>query len=619
VHYDGTTASSSLDQKYQCNSSISNGHLNDFHWRGTNLGGWLVLEPWITPSLFYQFLGVEDPSKVALDSYTFCTALGKDEANRQLRLHWEAWVTEAHIRELAAKGVDTVRIPVADWMFAPYEPFIGCWDGSREMLDRVLDWCHTYGIKALLDVHTMLGSQNPFDNSGHANEIIWLTSNSYIHHDNSEFMGEYGPDGKNGTKLEYFCEEHVEHAMEVAEAVVESFHTHPAVIAFEPVNEPWAATPLPLLKEFYWKVYILVQKRAPHWVTVLHDSFRFSTAFWGGFLHGCPNFALDTHIYLAWSDPSPEQTYQSAACNNALNIRQMERSGVPVIVGEYSLSVSGGSCAQWLNGLNDALPGFPKVACERSTCPQSYLQNFPYEYKYKDQDQAAWEARLGGAKEETRLGQIPEQVLADPKYDTHPVGPFGSGGESYIVNGTCLFEGGGSFSINATMDDHIVAQIGLALLSAFDSDSHGQFFWNFRTELEEKWDFRRAVDRGWLPGFLEAPGTGIWTPGTGAVAQACSVQGKLPLVNHSLDVPVSESEAEIIAETAAAAAQGHARRGHHVLIMGVALILLTLLLALYPGPLASLWRVLSGQGSGDVEMSARNARFRYEPIPDSEA
>mgnify|MGYP006115819401 CR=1 FL=1 len=23
---------------------------------GTNAGGWMVLEPWITPSLFYQFL-----------------------------------------------------------------------------------------------------------------------------------------------------------------------------------------------------------------------------------------------------------------------------------------------------------------------------------------------------------------------------------------------------------------------------------------------------------------------------------------------------------------------------------------------------------------------------------
>ena len=52
---------------------------NQFHFRGTALGGWLVLEPWITPSLFYQFLGAsekwgdEAPSRVGLDSYTFCT------------------------------------------------------------------------------------------------------------------------------------------------------------------------------------------------------------------------------------------------------------------------------------------------------------------------------------------------------------------------------------------------------------------------------------------------------------------------------------------------------------------------------------------------------------------
>ena len=24
---------------------------------GANIGGWMVLEPWITPSLFYRFLG----------------------------------------------------------------------------------------------------------------------------------------------------------------------------------------------------------------------------------------------------------------------------------------------------------------------------------------------------------------------------------------------------------------------------------------------------------------------------------------------------------------------------------------------------------------------------------
>jgi hypothetical protein len=30
--------------------------------------------------------------------------------------------------------------------------------------------------------------------------------------------------------------------------------------------------------------------------------------------------------------------------------------------------------------------------------------------------------------------------------------------------------------------------------------NHGSwFFWNFKTELEERWDYVRAVERGWLP------------------------------------------------------------------------------------------------------------------------
>ena len=31
-------------------------------------------------------------------SQTFCTSLGAEEANRQLRIHWKTWVNEDHIK-----------------------------------------------------------------------------------------------------------------------------------------------------------------------------------------------------------------------------------------------------------------------------------------------------------------------------------------------------------------------------------------------------------------------------------------------------------------------------------------------------------------------------------------
>lgn len=154
-----------VDHEYTCSPPASNHKLNDFHMRGTALGGWLVLEPWLTPSLFYQFLGAsqkwgdEAYKHVGLDSRTFCTALGDKEANRQLRNHWKTWVTEDQIRKLATSGVKYLRLPVGDWMYLPYEPYIGCWDGALEEVDRGLHLCQKYNIKVIMDLHAVRGSQ----------------------------------------------------------------------------------------------------------------------------------------------------------------------------------------------------------------------------------------------------------------------------------------------------------------------------------------------------------------------------------------------------------------------------------------------------------------------------
>ena len=91
-------------------------------FQGVNLGGWMELEPWITPGLFYQFMGKHE-GEVGIDQYTFCEVLGPVEGNKQLHRHWKNWVTEAHIKELASMGVNTIRLPVGDFIFKPYGPY----------------------------------------------------------------------------------------------------------------------------------------------------------------------------------------------------------------------------------------------------------------------------------------------------------------------------------------------------------------------------------------------------------------------------------------------------------------------------------------------------------------
>ena len=65
---------------------------------GVNIGGWMVLEPWITPSLFYRYLGKTFDEGIGMDSYTVCETLGPIEGNKLMRAHWGSWITEDLVR-----------------------------------------------------------------------------------------------------------------------------------------------------------------------------------------------------------------------------------------------------------------------------------------------------------------------------------------------------------------------------------------------------------------------------------------------------------------------------------------------------------------------------------------
>lgn len=113
-------------------------------------------------------------------------------------------------------------------------------------------------------------------------------------------------------------------------------HTARFITGIEPVNEPWQYTPLDVLKRFYWEGYLIVKRKAPDWKYIMHDSFRLEA--WSGFMDGCPERALDTHMYQAWKDPDSIVGFYTDACEQKDRIAQMERNFGPVVVGEWSLA-----------------------------------------------------------------------------------------------------------------------------------------------------------------------------------------------------------------------------------------------------------------------------------------
>ncbi len=76
---------------------------------GVNLGGWMVLEPFVTASLF---LGPQKVNPNVIDEWTLCQFYGPETAYQVMHNHWDTWVTEQDIFFLAYSGVTHVRIPL---------------------------------------------------------------------------------------------------------------------------------------------------------------------------------------------------------------------------------------------------------------------------------------------------------------------------------------------------------------------------------------------------------------------------------------------------------------------------------------------------------------------------
>ena len=66
------------------------------------MGGWLVLEPFINPSLLG---GVGD-------EWNFCSMYKNDPTNlNRLKSHWDTWVSEQDIQDLISFGITHFRVP----------------------------------------------------------------------------------------------------------------------------------------------------------------------------------------------------------------------------------------------------------------------------------------------------------------------------------------------------------------------------------------------------------------------------------------------------------------------------------------------------------------------------
>jgi glucan 1,3-beta-glucosidase len=285
--------------------------------RGVNLGGWLVLEKWMKPSLF--------DGLAATDETTWCAELGR-EAPARLREHWHSFITRADFAWLARVGINAVRIPVGHWIFGPPYPYHAKYgadahpfvDGGIDVLDRAFDWATEFGLRIVLDLHAAPGCQNGFDNGGIMGVCEWHTRYDYQ-----------------------------AHSVDVLGRLAARYHTRPCLHAIEVLNEPRWDVPTDLLQAYTRRAYAAIRAhcRAEDVAVVFHDGFR-SHREYVGFLQppAFRNVIFDVHRYQCFDRADieldiPGHLHKAAVVwrNEAAEIQR--ELALPAIVGEWSLGL----------------------------------------------------------------------------------------------------------------------------------------------------------------------------------------------------------------------------------------------------------------------------------------
>ncbi|RUP52071.1 glycoside hydrolase superfamily [Jimgerdemannia flammicorona] len=242
--------------------------------RGVNMGGWLVLEKWIKPSIFNTY------APNAADEYTFCQTLGKSAAQSALTAHWDTWVTESDIKQLASYGLNFLRIPIGYWALdvSGGEPYVS---GLQvDYVKKAITWAAKYGMYVFVDLHGVPGSQNGFDNSGRQGAINWTSG---------------GFSGSN-----------VQRSLKVITQLATILTAAPygsTVLSIELINEPanWGID-VSVLKEYYTTAYANIRAFTSTNI-MIHDAFLDITSYWNGFMQppAYQNVSLDTHQYQAFA------------------------------------------------------------------------------------------------------------------------------------------------------------------------------------------------------------------------------------------------------------------------------------------------------------------------------
>lgn len=269
---------------------------------GVNLGGWLVLERWITPSVF-EGLKAEDEN-------AFCLELS-DAKHVRLEEHRQTFISEEDFKWLAKNGINALRIPLPHWLFGNVEPYVG----AASFLDQAMEWSLKNNLKVILDIHTAPGSQNGQDHSGQAGKITW-----------------------------YKDKQNILQSLKFLTDLSSRYGHYANLWGIELLNEPRPWINPRVLKNYYLEGYEIVRQNCHGDVAVIISDY-FSPWRWQKFMPEpqFKNIVRDTHLYQCYRPPdkklSMDQHVKKARNEWRKMINDIQKAK-PMLVGEWSLTLT---------------------------------------------------------------------------------------------------------------------------------------------------------------------------------------------------------------------------------------------------------------------------------------
>lgn len=283
--------------------------------RGVNLGGWLVLERWMTEGLF---AGTD-----AVDEYSFMQTAG---AREKLREHQKNFIREADFQWMRSHGVNAVRIPVGYWVLeddAPYVASVGRLDWAFRMAEK-------YDLQALLCLHGAPGSQNGQDHSGRVGKAMWYRSEQYR-----------------------------QQTLTILKKLAERYRDSPVFWGLELMNEPRLGVVQWKLRNFYNDAYeVLSAILTPATRIVFHDAFTprlMSNAVWA---QPSRPVTMDVHWYHFVFPPTrrlPLKWYFRVVISSHRRLIRKLSRWQGVVVGEWSGVIAGQTLRRYPRDQHESL------------------------------------------------------------------------------------------------------------------------------------------------------------------------------------------------------------------------------------------------------------------------